>query len=204
MCASLKEFYSRFHVGVTLCAILLFTAGCTQRTVEIPVSTPKSTATPVVITPGFSSGDLDLTDIEQSISYAIFTYHADRYLKGKCAAEGHITLGSRTKKGLEVVYTIASYGEYGYVDGEFVQVSGSGAIPTVLIFKKNADGSHELLEYREPEEGARYAPTLKELFPAGEIREKALDPGQFEEELNAQKERYVQAYLSSPTGEITE
>jgi hypothetical protein len=197
-----KKFYGRFLICGALSVILLFAAGCAQRAAEPPVSTPESTAPPVVITPGFSPDDLDLTDLEKSISHAVFTYNADRYLKGECAAEGHITLGKRTKNGLEVVYAIASYGEYNYQNGEFVQVSGSGAIPTVLVFKKN--GSHKLLEYKEAADGARYAPTLKELFPAGEIREKALDPGQFEEELTAQKDRYVQAYLLSLNGEVTE
>ena len=59
------------------------------------------------------------------------------YAKGETATEGHIILDTVRDNGLIKVYAIASYGEFGFENGVFTKVSGSGAIPTVITFSRS-------------------------------------------------------------------
>lgn len=75
---------------------------------------------------------------------------------GEAATEGHIILDTEEKDGKIKAYTIASYGWFRFENGIFTTVSGSGAIPTVMTFAKNANGAYVLLQYQEPQDGALY------------------------------------------------
>ncbi len=103
-----------------------------------------------------STGDEDADDI----SLAILEYNSGHYYRGECVAEGHIVLADKKAEGKRVVSLLASYGEYGFENGNFVKISGSGAIPCRITFDE--DGN--VTEYLEAEDGASYEESIKRMY----------------------------------------
>lgn len=54
---------------------------------------------------------------------------------------------------LAISALLLSAGAFGFENGMFTKVSGSGAIPTVMTFSKDNDGNYSVLEYKEPMDG---------------------------------------------------
>jgi protein-S-isoprenylcysteine O-methyltransferase Ste14 len=90
-------------------------------------------------------------DLDSAVGLAIKS-QSNKYSAGETATEGHIILDSEENDGTFKVYAIASLGVFGFENGIFTIVSGSGAIPTVMIFSRNENGEYSLLEYKEPKE----------------------------------------------------
>lgn len=101
--------------------------------------------------------------IEKAVSDAI----KERYQtsSGECITEGHIILGIEEENNTLKVYTIASVAGFGFENGIFTISSGSGAIPTVMIFSINKNGVYSLIEYEEPMDGEGNADSKKKMFP---------------------------------------
>lgn len=118
------------------------------------------------------------------------------YAKGETATEGHIILDTVRDNGLIKVYAIASYGEFGFENGVFTKVSGSGAIPTVITFSLEEYGDYALLEYREPMDGEYYRDSIKEMFPR-RLHRRALSADIDYPALAGQQEVQAREYLKS-------
>lgn len=103
--------------------------------------------------------------LDEAVSLAV-KGRSSGYLAGEVAVEGHIILESEEQDGQVKVYTIASQGNFGFENGIFTKVSGSGAIPTVITFTKNPDGGYSVADYQEPLDGAMLTESLKKMFPA--------------------------------------
>jgi hypothetical protein len=131
---------------------------------------------------------------EDGISQAIIDCSHNKYATGETATEGHIILDTEEKNGTVKVYSIASFGEFGFENGIFTKVSGSGAIPTVMIFSKNQNGEYTLLEYQEPEDGAGYTDSLKKMFP-NKLLAKVADVDKYYSDLIKQQEVQAAGYL---------
>jgi len=142
-------------------------------------------------TPGTKSPD----PLEVAVSEAI-KGQANAYGLGEVATEGHVILEREDKNGVIKVYTIASYGAFGFENGVFTKISGSGAIPTVMTFKKNENGVYSLLEYVEPTDGEGYVESIKELFPS-RLHSQVLSTSQYNAGLAAQQEAQAAEYLKS-------
>lgn len=132
---------------------------------------------------------------------------ASTYKDGEILTEGHVILGTSEKMtdaGLAVdkegsvknlkVYAIASAANFGFQDGIFTIVSGSGAIPTVMTFRLEPDNTYTLLEYQEPKVSFYPVRDVKEMFPP-ELQDKALITRQYSDELKKQQERQAAEYL---------
>ena len=134
-------------------------------------------------------------DIDVAVSNAIKS-RSTAYGPGELATEGHIILGTEESSGITKVYTIASYGAFGFENGIFTTVSGSGPIPTVITFSKNELGQYSLLNYKEPLDGALYAESLKKMFP-DKLKNQVLAADKYYPELTKQKEAQAAEYLKS-------
>jgi len=134
--------------------------------------------------------------IDDTISNAIKTRNQDRYYKGEVATEGHIILDIEEKDNIIKVYTIASFGYFGFENGVFTTISGSGAIPTVITFSKNEEDGYSLLEYKEPMDGALYMGSLKKMFPK-KLHDAVLSAVKYYPELGKQKEAQAAEHLKS-------
>lgn len=101
-------------------------------------------------------------NIDEAVSKAIFAGNTERYLDGECMGEGHIILGEdNSENGGKIVYVLTTYGEYGFENNAFIKVSGSGIIPVRITF----DSDYNMIEYKMPMDGSKYAPSCKEIFP---------------------------------------
>lgn len=112
-----------------------------------------------------ASNNLISENIDQAVSQAIKNKGENAYLKGEVATEGHIILETEEKNNEVKVYTLSSFGYFGFENGIFTKISGSGAIPTVITFSKNTNTGYSLINYKEPIDGEDYAASIKEMFP---------------------------------------
>ncbi len=105
-----------------------------------------------------------LITIHDAVSIAIKSQRKS-YGAGDVATEGHIILNTEDENGKVKVYTISSFGAFGFENGIFTIVSGSGLIPIVMTFSRNDKGEYSLLEYKEPIPGRDNWKSTKALFP---------------------------------------
>ncbi|ATW28768.1 transcriptional regulator [Candidatus Formimonas warabiya] len=93
------------------------------------------------------------------------------------------------------VYTLASFSWFGFEDGIFTSISGSGSIPTVISFSKNERGNYHLVQYKEPMDGAGYSESVKEMFPK-QLWDQVFNNNQYPT-LARQQEDQAKLYLDS-------
>ncbi|MEA4815226.1 MAG: M56 family metallopeptidase [Oscillospiraceae bacterium] len=132
--------------------------------------------------------------LDEALSAAFLKDNKTSHIRGECVGEGHIILGSETLSGVTKVYTLTMYGEYGFEDGNFVKVSGTGIIPAVFTFTDSGDGL-VCTEILYPEDGSAYAKSIKKMFPS-EYQERALQPSDGDmQDLVSQERAYAASYL---------
>ncbi len=141
-------------------------------------------------------------NIDRAVSDANLISNSNGYEKGECVAEGHIILGTSDKgendeKKLIEAYVLATYGEYGFQNGNFIKISGSGIIPTRITFEVDISDRYTLIEYKPARDGSDYTPSIKEMFPE-KYWDRALSANREDyEECKKQESAYAKAYLES-------
>lgn len=139
--------------------------------------------------------DVKAYDVDKAVSAAILKENRDHYLDDECIAEGHTILGTEEEGDRVTAYTLAMFGGYQFQDGNLVKNSGSGAIPTVMTFKRGEDGTYSLTDYKTAQDGSLYTPSIKEMFPE-EFWEICISPSDDDiEALTKQEREYASAYL---------
>ena len=133
---------------------------------------------------------------DEAVALALLDQAQSGYQSGECPAEGHIILGSvpGDEADTVLVYAQCSVGNYGFVNDNFEEVSGSGAIPSRLTFVRDENGVLTLTDFWQAEDGDRYADSIRETFPA-DLVGLALDTESYYPDLQKQKEAYARAYL---------
>lgn len=133
--------------------------------------------------------------IEEAVRSAILDKASD-YRNGEAVTEGHVILSEHEMGPMIKVYAIVSIGNFGFENGVFTKISGSGAIPTVITLDNREESRFALLEYKEPQDGSYYAKSIKEMFPI-ELQKEALDAQKHYKELIKQQELQAGEYLKS-------
>jgi len=116
------------------------------------------------------------------------------YRKGEYYAEAHTLLDVRKNKDVITVYTIASVGWFGFQNGIFTKISGSGANPVVILLQQNSEGDYNLLNIRNHDNGG-YDESIKDLFPK-ELHDEVFDNNAYlplKKQMEKQAERYLKA-----------
>jgi len=142
--------------------------------------------------------DILLSPITATIDDAVIKAVKEQgknYYEGEFGAEGHIILDSEENAGIVTVYCVCSVSWFGFENGIFTGVSGSGAIPTVITFSKNESDGYTLLDYREPLDGAGYSESIKKMFPKN-LRNQLVNTDHYPE-LTRQLEEQAKKYLQS-------
>lgn len=133
-------------------------------------------------------------EIETSVKNVLYE-ESLKYIKdsktAECPAEGHIIMGyDKTKHGYKV-YTLTMCGAYGFENGNFVNVSGTGEIPAVIYFDSELNFTN--IEY--PQDGEDYSKSIKKMLPKiYEHRALSQNENDFNE-LQNQQEAYAEKYL---------
>lgn len=139
---------------------------------------------------------------ETLVSQVLLDQASSDYLRGECAAEGHIILDTVQEGDFWKVYTLASVGQYGFCTGHFEKISGSGAIPTMITIGQEENGEYYCHGIWEPMDGNLYEDSIKETFPQ-ELWTKVMNAHERYGELQEQEESYAQDYLESIGREAT-
>ncbi len=142
-------------------------------------------------------------ELEKAVSRALLSEEYDAmnaeveggdadFLDSEAVGEGHIIWrvekdGDETK-----VYANTSTGRYGFVNDNFVEQSGSGAIPAILYFTGGDKYTFDRIEYSA--DGDQNRESIKEMFPKL-LEWKALKADDAYGRLKQQKEAYAAAYL---------
>lgn len=131
-----------------------------QSEAESPVSVSESAG---------STASSDESESAQGLAQAMLTavleYNKERYLAGECPAAGWEILDLAHKGDIVTVYALTIYGEYGFQDDNFVKVSGSGVIPSILTFEVLENEMYQLVDYEMPEDGSGYEDSIRDMFP---------------------------------------
>lgn len=138
----------------------------------------------------------DRTDLDASVGAAVLAQNSNGYLSGECVAEGHIILDTKVTEDVTTAYCLTMYGQYGFEDGVFTKVSGTGVIPVVVEFQKDSNGVYSLQSYTEPQDGAEYTSSIETMFPKN-LQRIAINGGtdKQQEELKKMEAAYAAAYL---------
>ena len=118
--------------------------------------TEKEEATNVDETLGVEQEDVDYNELVMQALLA----ETPNYYMGECPTEGHIILGEETKGENTFLYTLTMVGNYGFENGSFNKVSGSGVIPAVFTI---VEGEVMGIEY--PLDGSGYVESIEDMFP---------------------------------------
>lgn len=140
--------------------------------------------------------------LDKAVGEAILKESENGYYDGECSGEGHIILGVEKVFDNEIrVYVLTMYGEYGFENGNFVKVSGTGLIPEVINF--STENGYEAINFEYPKDGSEYAKSIKEMFPT-KWESRALKSSEEDyNELKNQEEQYAKDYLKSIGREAT-
>lgn len=132
--------------------------------------------------------------LDEAVRLALLRENQDSYSSGECNVEGHIILGYDKESDTTTVYTLTMYGNYGFQNGYFTKVAGSGVIPAVFTFK-NSENGYICTKVEEPEDGMGYGDSLEKLFPSVyHFRIFAESNSDFRD-LESQEHAYAASYL---------
>ncbi len=133
-------------------------------------------------------------DLDEAVKSALLKENQGHYLSGECIGEGHLILGQDEKSDITTVYALTMYGEYGFEDGNFVKVSGSGIIPAVFTFTNTKD-SLVCTKIQYAEDGGGYGESIRRMFPPA-YQNRALSPSDSDrQDLTSQERAYAASYL---------
>ena len=127
---------------------------------------------------------------------AVLIKRAERdYYGGETQAEGHVVLETEDHDTWVQVYLLAMMGNYGFENGVFTKVSGSGVLPCFINLRKAGAGQYTFIEMWQPLDGAEYYSSIEEAFPASLLPavEKAAS---YHAVLEEQEKAYAEAYLT--------
>lgn len=137
--------------------------------------------------------NVDITpQLDNAVSSAILESSKGSFLEGECQAEGHIVFEAEQNADEIIVYTYIGYSEYGFENGNFVDVSGVSA-PAVIRF----DNEYSLKDIQYPDDGELYEKSIMKLFPKSCVRKVLNLSDKNIESINEQQQRYAQDYLKS-------
>lgn len=135
-------------------------------------------------------------DLDEAVGKAVLSYNADYYGSQECVAEGHILLEKEQEDTKTTVYALTMYGEYGFENGAFIKGSGTGLIPSVMVFSYDEKKGYVLENYRNPEDGSYYVSSIHEMFPEPYWDRCIVHRDEDMEELTRQEQDYASAYLN--------
>lgn len=138
------------------------------------------------------------TEIDNAVSNAILTHNKDSFYEGECQAEGHVIFDAKKTDDRIIVYSYIGYSEYGFENGNFVDISGISC-PAVIIL----DNNYSLIEIQYPEDGSYYGKSIKKMFPKSCVNDVQNLSDKNEKSINEQQKEYAKSYLKSIGREAT-
>lgn len=132
------------------------------------------------------------TDIDNAVSNAILEDNKNSYYEGECQAEGHVIFEAEKTDNEIIVYSYIGYSEYGFENGNFVDVSGA-MCPAVITL----DNNYNLIEIKYPEDGSYYTKSIKNMFPKSCVNDVLNISEKNLYSITEQQKEYADKYLKS-------
>ncbi|MCA1054073.1 hypothetical protein LCM10_03665 [Rossellomorea aquimaris] len=139
-------------------------------------------------------GDEQITEaMDAAISDYILEKNEDAFAPTEKQFEVHRVYGTSETQGTISVYMWSYYGGFNRATGTETQSGHS--MPLVIRMSKNND-EYSVIEYIEPEDGSRYQPSLKKMFPRRYLKFAERDAGNLGE-LQKEMDKKVKRWLES-------
>ncbi len=139
-----------------------------------------------------TNSEAENISFDEAVILALKTQGNYYFYPEECFAEGHIILGyDDSSIDSTKIYALTTIGNYGFVNGNFEKVSGTGTIPAVVTLEKD---NNVLIEF--PLDGEGNNESIEEMFPK-EYHERIY--GYYENDINNLKQQehvYAQKYLN--------
>jgi hypothetical protein len=134
--------------------------------------------------------------LDKAVGESLLKSSEDSYFQAECSSEGHIIMGYDTSDSTVTAYVLTMSGQYAFQDGNLVKCSGTGVIPAVMTFT-DKDGELAFTGIKYAEDGDRYAPSIREMFPQKYLNRALNSSSAGTQTLSTQERAYVEAYLKS-------
>lgn len=138
------------------------------------------------------------TEIDNAVSNAILEDNKGSHYEGECQAEGHIIFKAEKTDNEIILYSYIRYSEYGFENGNFVDVSGT-MCPAVITLDKN----YNLIEIKYPEDGSHYTKSIKKMFPRSCVNDVLNISDKNLNSILEQEKEFANEYLKSIGREAT-
>lgn len=139
------------------------------------------------------ASSVDITaEIDNAVSNAILEDNKGSYHEGECQAEGHVIFEAEKTDNEIIVYSYIGYSEYGFENGNFVDVSGT-MCPAVITL----DNNYNLIEIKYPEDGRYYTKSIKNMFPRSCVNDVLNISDKNLNSIREQEKEYANEYLKS-------
>lgn len=107
-----------------------------------------------------SIGFIESDEIMKAILNVNERMYLSEYDETEFSSAGYVILGEEKNNSERKIYALVTYGEYQFLNGNFVKNAGSGTIPTVIVLDKDND----VVSYQEPQ-GKADRETVEKMFP---------------------------------------
>lgn len=122
--------------------------------------------------------------LEQAVSDAIIACNQKKFGGNDAqtfATEYHKILKTERQENTTVVYLVAYYAQYQSTADGGIELTGGSSTPCVITFS-DSDGSYQVTEYWEPQDGESYEESIRNKFPEdiGDVSTDVLGPDAME------------------------
>lgn len=154
----MKRLISAALAGLLLAMV---TSACSGKLLSVPwMETDKQ----VVVGNADTVGDEEQTDLDEAIRSFIEQKVAYKSRENGMVFEAHELYGTGEKDGKTAAYLWSLQQEYAYEDGKLVEGTGV-SLPMVVYLEKEQDGKYKVIDFKVPQDGERYAASVREMFP---------------------------------------
>lgn len=148
---------------LSICMLLLISAGCSAGGNQL-MSVPKVEINKLTVVKNQSVDQVnEQISLDEIISSYLEQEVAFTAIDG-IVFEAHELYGTEEKEGKTYAYIWSMQQEYAYVDNEIVRGAGA-SMPLVIVLEKDGEDSYSTITHMAPQDGERYASSVKKLFP---------------------------------------
>lgn len=138
---------------------------------------------------------LESSTVDEAVGKALLAANDSKFSGGEFSGEGHRVMSVMESDGKIKAYAVTIYGQYRFINGNLVRITGTEAEPAVFTFMLNNDGKYMFEHVDFAVDGIEYDDAVKEMF-VKEIAETTLQNNDsIVAEIEKQELNQAQEYL---------
>lgn len=140
--------------------------------------------------PSFESSTID-----EAVGKALLAANDSKFSGGEFSGEGHRVMSVMESDGKIKAYAVTIYGQYRFINGNLVRITGTEVEPAIFTFMLSNDGKYMFEHVDFAVDGIEYDDAVKEMF-VKEIAETTLQNNDsIVSEIEKQERKQAQEYL---------